>query len=97
MPFNLRPYQHGAVDAALDWMRCSITPCLIDAAPAAGKSFMIAAIASELHRISGGKRVLCLAPSAELVKQNAEKFRMTGEPCSIFSAMRVYRNFYFVA
>lgn len=86
MSFQLRPYQHGAVDAALDWMRRSIEPCLIDAAPAAGKSFMIAAIASELHRISGGKRILCLAPSAELVKQNAEKYKFTGEKCSIFSA-----------
>ncbi len=46
---------------------------------------MIAAIAAQLHAISG-KRVLCLAPSAELVKQNHEKFLMTGEPASIFSA-----------
>jgi DNA repair protein RadD len=67
------------------WLRQSVDPCLIDAAPAAGKSFMIAAIAAQLHAISG-KRVLCLAPSAELVKQNHEKFLMTGEPASIFSA-----------
>src|SRR5690606_7960303 len=33
-----------------------------------------------------GKRVLCLAPSRELVYQNAEKYHLTGEPCSIFSA-----------
>lgn len=82
---KLRPYQERAVDAAMAWLRQSVDPCLIDAAPAAGKSFMIAAIAAQLHAISG-KRVLCLAPSAELVKQNHEKFLMTGEPASIFSA-----------
>jgi len=76
-------------------MRHSVDPCLIDAAPAAGKSYIIAAIAAELNRISGGKRVLCLAPSAELVKQNHEKYRLTGEYASIFSAsagMKSTRN-----
>lgn len=81
----LRPYQQAACDAALSWLRRSVDPCIIDAAPAAGKSFMIAHIAGALHKISG-KRVLCLAPSANLVKQNHEKFLMTGEPASIFSA-----------
>lgn len=83
---KLRPYQQACVDAALAEVRQSVAPCLIDAAPAAGKSFMIAAIAAALHQISKGKRVLCLAPSAELVKQNHAKFFMTGERASIFSA-----------
>lgn len=83
---QLRPYQQAACDAALAFMRKSCDPCLIDAAPAAGKSFMIAYIAGALHKISRGKRVLCLAPNAELVKQNHEKFLMTGERASIFSA-----------
>ncbi len=82
---NLRPYQQNACKAALDWLRASVSPCLIDAAPAAGKSFMIAYIANTLHKMSG-KRVLCLAPSAELVKQNHEKYLLTGEKASIFSA-----------
>lgn len=85
MAFTLRPYQQACVDAALVEVRQSVEPCLIDAAPAAGKSFMIAAIAAQLHSISK-KRVLCLAPSAELVKQNHAKFLMTGERASIFSA-----------
>lgn len=83
---QLRPYQKRACDAALSWLKRSVDPCLIDAAPAAGKSFMIARIANALHNISGGKRVLCLAPSAELVKQNHEKYLLTGEYASIFSA-----------
>lgn len=84
--FELRPYQQRACDAALAWMRSSIDPCLIEAAPAAGKSFMVAYVAKELNRISGGKSVLCLMPSATLLSQNVEKYRLTGEQCSIFSA-----------
>lgn len=84
--FELRPYQTAATDAALAFLRASVDPCLIDAAPAAGKSFMIARLAAELHTMSGGKRVLCLAPSRELVTQNHQKYLLTGEPASIFSA-----------
>ena len=83
---RLRPYQQSACDAALAYMRSSISPCLIDAAPAAGKSHMIAHIADALHAMSGGKRILCLAPNAKLVHQNSEKMRATGHPFSIFSS-----------
>jgi DNA repair protein RadD len=82
----LREYQQLACDAALDYMRTTTSPCLIDAAPAAGKSHMIAYIADRLHAISGGKRILCLAPNAKLVNQNREKMQATGHPSSIFSA-----------
>lgn len=83
---KLRPYQQSCVDAALKEVRQSVSPCLIDAAPAAGKSYIIAVLSAELHKISKGKRVLCLAPSAELVKQNHAKYLLTGERASIFSA-----------
>lgn len=86
MTFQLRPYQQAATDAALAFLRQSVDPILIDAAPAAGKSFMIARLAAELNAMSGGKRVLCLAPSRELVLQNHEKYLLTGEQASIFSA-----------
>lgn len=81
-----RQYQQRAVDAAIAFLKGSTAPIVIDAAPAAGKSFLIAMLAGWLHDISQGKRVLCLAPSSTLVTQNVEKFRATGEPCSIFSA-----------
>lgn len=83
---TLRPYQQRACDAALSYMRTTTSPCLIDAAPAAGKSHMIAHIADRLHAISGGKRILCLAPNAKLVAQNKEKMDLTGHKSSIFSA-----------
>lgn len=82
---GLRPYQQAAVDAAIAWMRKSIDSFVIDAATGAGKSHIIAAIAADIHKRTG-KRVLCLAPSAELITQNREKYLVTGNPASIFSA-----------
>lgn len=82
----LRPYQHAAHDAALSWVRRCTEPCLIEAPTGSGKSHVIAALAESLHRISKGKHILCLAPSAELVQQNREKFLLTGNPASVFSA-----------
>src|SRR5690554_4641070 len=83
---NLRPYQKNAFNAVMDWVRRSVDPCLVEAATGAGKSWIIAALASELHRISKGKHVLCLAPNADLVKQNREKYLTTGDLASVYSA-----------
>ena len=82
---TLRPYQADAAQAALDWMKGSTAPFIIDAATGAGKSHIIAEIARVIHQMTG-KRVLCLAPSAELVVQNREKFLATGNRASVFSA-----------
>jgi DNA repair protein RadD len=90
--YTLRPYQHRAADAILSHVRTSTEPCLIDAATGAGKSLIIAETAHAIHKISGGKHILCLAPSAELVTQNREKYLMTGEPCSMFSASAGQRS-----
>lgn len=82
---ELRQYQQEAVDTAIDWVRKSVEPCLIEAAVGAGKTFIIAAIAEKLRKLSG-KKILCSAPSAELVKQNKEKYLLTGQPCSVYSS-----------
>ena len=82
----LRPYQQEAHDAIIDHIKRTAAPCLIEAATGAGKSMIVAALADTIHRISGGKNVLCLAPSAELVEQNRAKFLLTGNPASLFSA-----------
>lgn len=82
---TLRPYQSDAANAALAWMLKSAAPFVIDAATGAGKSHIIAEIARVIHAKTG-KRVLCLAPSAELVTQNREKFLATGNRASMFSA-----------
>lgn len=66
-------------------MRQSVSPALLDLATGAGKSHIIAAIAETVHTATG-KRVLCLAPSAELVTQNRDKYLASGLKASTFSA-----------
>ena len=85
MAYKLRPYQKRSVDKIMEWVRKSVEPCLLDAATGAGKSLIVADVAHQLY-LASGKRVLCLAPSAELVEQNRDKFLATGEPASVFSA-----------
>lgn len=82
---NLRPYQRSAVDAIYSWIKKRLNPCLLEACTGAGKSHIIAALAHKIFSESG-KRVLVLQPSAELVTQNHEKYLLTGEPASIYSA-----------
>lgn len=82
---TLRPYQQASVDAAIQYMRRSVSPCMIEAATGAGKSHIIAEVARQIHAMTG-KRVLCLAPSAELVTQNHQKMIDSGHKASMFSA-----------
>lgn len=81
-----RHYQQAAHNAVIDHWKRSTLPVVVEAATGAGKSIIIALLAKTLHDMSGGKRVLCLAPSRELVQQNAEKYGLIGEPYSIYSA-----------
>lgn len=50
-----------------------------------GKSLLVSELAIWLKETSG-KKVLCTAPSKELVEQNAEKYRSYGFACSMYSA-----------
>ena len=85
MTYTLRPYQQAAHDAVIDWIKTCLDPCLVEAATGSGKSLLVAAIAASIHAMSG-KKILCIAPSSELVEQNFEKYLATGEKASIFSA-----------
>lgn len=82
----LRPYQQRAYEAVINHIKKSTEPAVIEAVTAAGKSHIIASVAETIHTMSGGKSVLCLAPSKELVLQNREKYLSTGNPASIYSA-----------
>ena len=82
---ELRPYQKDCVKAAYQQLKSSIEPFIVEAATGAGKSLLIAEIARMIHEFTG-KRVLCTAPSAELVVQNHAKYEATGNPASMFSA-----------
>lgn len=81
-----RPYQKRAIDAAVSWMRRNTESCVLDLSMSAGKSIISAFIAYEMHKISGGKKVLVLCPNATLVQQNAEKYAMLSDEYSIYSA-----------
>ena len=81
-----RHYQQEAHDAVIASWKQSTQPVAVEAATGSGKSVIVAMLAKSLFDLSGGKRVLCLAPSAELIEQNAEKYRLIGEQCSIYSA-----------
>lgn len=82
---HLRGYQARALEASLEWMSKSVDPFIIEAATGAGKSHIIAEVARAIHEKTC-KRVLCLAPSSELVTQNRGKYIATGNPASLFSA-----------
>lgn len=83
---KLRPYQQQAHDAAINWIKKCTDPCVLELPTGSGKSLIVAEIANTLHQVSNGKHILCLVPSKELLEQNAEKYRDTGNQCSLFSA-----------
>lgn len=86
MRLTPRDYQIKAHDSVIKWWKHTTDPCVVEASTGSGKSVMVAMLAKTLYDLSGGKRVLCLAPSRELVLQNAEKYGLLGEQYSIYSA-----------
>lgn len=82
---NLRPYQKVAHDIIVEHLKKSTASIVLDAVTAAGKSWIIAAVAESIKKASG-KHILCVAPNSDLVTQNRSKYLTTGEPASIYSA-----------
>lgn len=81
----LRPYQQAAVDAAINHVKKSKMPAVLEMSVGSGKSFIVAHIAKWINE-NTGKKTLCLQPSRELTEQNFEKYLLTGNKASIFSA-----------
>lgn len=79
-----RDYQSESASKALSYMRKTPDPGILVLTTAAGKSIVVSIVAQVVQK--AGKRVLCLAPNADLITQNAEKYRAIGEHCSLFSA-----------
>jgi DNA repair protein RadD len=86
MKQKMRPYQQSAHDEAIAWVRKNVESCVLELPTGAGKSIIVAEIANTLHQVSKGKHVLCIVPSKELLEQNADKIRATGNDVSLFSA-----------
>ena len=84
MAFELRDYQQEAVDAVKLHVRKKTSPCLLELATGAGKSVIVAELARFFATAAPHKRVLCIAPSKELVEQNHSKYLAYGFPASIF-------------
>lgn len=87
----LRPYQEEGFSALKNHISNSFESCVLEAATGAGKSLIIAKLSEWLWNVSN-KRVLCLAPSKELVEQNFKKFIATGNPASMFSASTGHKS-----
>lgn len=85
-----RDYQQAAYLEAINYCRKTDAPGLLKIGTAGGKSLIVALIAHHVKK--AGKKVLCLAPNADLVEQNAAKFRATGEQCAIFCASLGKKN-----
>lgn len=85
MSYTLRPYQQEAVNHSVQWMRKNNLPALLELATGSGKSLICAEVAKIMTQLSK-KKVLCLCPTAELVEQNYEKYLMTGNEASVYSA-----------
>jgi len=80
-----RDYQQAAHDAAIAWIKQSLDPCVLQVGCGGGKSFIVAMLSETIRRISD-KKTLCLQPTKELLEQNAAKYKLTGQPYSLFSA-----------
>ncbi|MBV2167699.1 MAG: DEAD/DEAH box helicase, partial [Bdellovibrio sp.] len=79
--YQLRPYQHEAVQATLRHFRQEKAPAVVVLPTGAGKSLVIA----ELARLAKG-RVLVMAHVRELVEQNHAKYLSFGLEAGIYSA-----------
>ncbi|WP_273208727.1 DEAD/DEAH box helicase [Marinobacter subterrani] len=88
---NLRPYQSEAVLAAAARVRKTKDPLLITLPTGAGKSWVIAALASVVRNMATAntgkrKKVLVLVHSKELVQQNYLKMREAGYHATVYAA-----------
>lgn len=82
MSFTPRPYQHEAIDHAVDFFHSKKKFNAIEILPTgSGKSLVIANIAAKLE----GKTVV-FQPSKEILQQNFEKFLSYGYRAGIYSA-----------
>jgi DNA repair protein RadD len=83
----LRDYQDRMVKKAIQYIKKTTEPGVLEAPTGSGKSHVIAAI-SQLFttKIAPHRRVLVIAPRAELVIQNHEKFTKNGFQASILSS-----------
>lgn len=84
--YKPRRYQQSAHDKAINYIKKNTAPAVVELATGAGKSVIVSMLAQTIAKLAPQKKILCIAPSRELVEQNAEKYRATGSPYSIYCA-----------
>jgi DNA repair protein RadD len=82
--YKLRDYQQVAADMAVAHMRKTNEPGIIEVSTGGGKSLIIAELCR--YPVQAGKKCLVLSHNADILVANAEKYRATGEQCSVFAA-----------
>ena len=85
-----RDYQETAFKKAVDYLKKTSEPGILNLATGAGKSIIIAMLADCLHKKN--KRVWVLTHSSDLVEQNHAKYKLTGNDAGIFSAKLGVKN-----
>jgi len=87
MKMKPRPYQQEAIDSVIKHVKKRLSPCLIECATGSGKSLIVAELAEFFSGVAPSKRVLCIAPSRELVEQNFSRYTVDyGNQASIYCA-----------
>ncbi|AUG84974.1 hypothetical protein MAELSTROM_55 [Pseudoalteromonas phage Maelstrom] len=82
-----RPYQQQAIDSVIAHVKKRLSPCVIECATGSGKSLIVAELAQFFSGVAPSKRVLCIAPSKELVEQNFARYTVDyGNQASIYCA-----------
>ena len=81
----LRDYQKKAVEAGIAHAKISLESQVIVIPTGGGKSHVVAELATILAQLTK-KKILCTAPSADLVIQNTKKYKATGHNASVFCA-----------
>ena len=87
MKMKPRPYQQEAIDSVIKHVKKRLSRCLIECATGSGKSLIVAELAEFFSGVAPSKRVLCIAPSKELVEQNFARYTVDyGNQASIYCA-----------
>lgn len=81
VPISIRPYQIEAVNSALD-----ASSGFVIAATGAGKTIMVAGMVDVLG--SEGKRAITIVPSADLVEQTSNTFKLCGIEHGLYSGAK---------
>ena len=87
MKLIARGYQEEAIQAVITHVKKRLSPCLIELSTGSGKAYVVSRLAQFFSEVAPNKKVLCIAPNAELVEQNHETYTAQyGFPASIYCA-----------